>query len=282
MNELKLLKEPIFWLIAGLILIGLAIVQIPDHHLHLVCCDVGQGDAALISRGKTQILVDGGPDNRVLSCLADHLPFWDRRIEMVIASHPDADHIAGLIDVLKRYQVKTLIINSFGKETALFDQFKQSVEAEGALVYFPKKGDRFRAGGLEMTVLWPESQDRVLGATTLEKGANEVSIVFQLSYGRFDALFPGDISTKIEDQLELEDIEVLKVPHHGSKFSTGQEFLAEIKPELAVISVGRNRFGHPTEEVIERLEQESIKLLRTDQESKIEVVTDGKSWEIIK
>lgn len=278
MKKTEILKKPVFWLFLFLVLIWAGIFQLPDNKLHLVFCDVGQGDAILIYRGSTQILIDGGPNQSILNCLSSHLPFWDREIEMVVTTHPEADHISGMIDVIERYSVKQFVVNSLGKESAVFQEFQNSVLAENADVYFPKTGDRINLGPLRLTVLWPQSQENVLGATTIERGINDTSVVLKLSFGEFDALLTGDISTKVESQLDLTDIEVLKVAHHGSKYSTGEEFLKQIQPELAVISVGKNSFGHPTEEVLKRLSNQAIKLLRTDQEGEIEVVSDGKKW----
>lgn len=268
-------------LIGFALLIGLVwatIFSLPDDRLHLVFCDVGQGDAILISQGSTQILVDGGPSQEVLSCLSNHLPFWDQEIEIVIATHPDADHITGLIDVVERYSVKQFVLNSLGEDSAVFQEFQKAVLAEKSGIYFPKAGDEINLGLLKLSVLWPQAQEKVLGATTVEKEVNETSIVFQLSYGDFDVLLPGDISTKIESRLSLEDIEVLKVAHHGSKYSTSDDFLKQAQPELAVISVGKNRFGHPTKEVLERLSNLKIKILRTDKDGELEVVSNGKNW----
>lgn len=276
--ETDFFKKPIFWLILILILVLAAIFHLPDNQLHLVFCDVGQGDAILISQGSNQILIDGGPGQSVLGCLSNHLPFWDREIEMVVATHPEADHITGLIDVIERYNVKQFVVNSLGKESAVFREFRTAVLNEGSDIYFPKEGDRIKIGSLELLVFWPQSQEKVLGATTVKRGANETSIVLKLSFGSFDALLTGDISTKVESQLELEDVEVLKVAHHGSKYSTSEEFLEQAQPELAVISVGKNPFGHPTSEVIERIRELEIRLLRTDQEGEIEVVSDGRGW----
>lgn len=275
-----MLKKPLFWLILFLGLVWLAVFQAPDNQLHLVFCDVGQGDAILASYHANQILIDGGPNKQVLDCLANHLPFWDRQIEMVIATHPDADHLTGLIDVIERYDIQQFVINSRAKDSGVFREFQRVIGEERVPVFFPKKGDRIKLGDLSMTVLWPESQEKVLGATTVDKEANETSTVVQLSFGSFDVLLPGDISSKIENQLQLEDIEVLKVAHHGSKFSTSEEFLDQIQPELAIISVGRNSFGHPTQEVLERLKDRSIKCLRTDQEGTVEIISDGGSWEL--
>jgi len=270
-----------FVLIGLVLIIGLiwaAIFSLPDNQLHLVFCDVGQGDAILIYKGTTQILVDGGPNQQVLNCLSHHLPFWDRKIEIVVATHPDADHITGLIDVIERYDVRQFVLNSTGKDTAVYEEFKDVVLNEKSSIYFPHKGDEINLESVKFSVLWPLEQEKVLGATTMEGEVNETSIVFHLSFGDFDVLLPGDISSKVENKLELEDVEVLKVPHHGSKYSTSEEFLQQSQPELAVISVGKNRFGHPTNEVIERLNHQAIRLLRTDELGEIEVVSDGESW----
>lgn len=284
--ETNFLKKPIFWLILILILVWAAISQLPDNRLHLIFCDVGQGDAILLFQGSNQILIDGGPDQSVLGCLSNHLSFWDREIEIVVATHPESDHITGLIDVADRYDVKQFVVNSIGKDSAVFRDFKSAVLAEGSDVYFPKEGDRISIGSLKLLILWPQFQEQVLGATTVDKMANETSIVLKLSFGDFDALLTGDISAKIENQLDLSDslsrrrggIEVLKVAHHGSKYSTSEEFLAQVQPELAIISVGKNSFGHPTKEVIEKLRNLEIKILRTDEEGEIEVVSDGRKW----
>ncbi|HUV43175.1 MAG TPA: ComEC/Rec2 family competence protein [Patescibacteria group bacterium] len=267
-------------LVSLVLIIGLiwsAILSLPDNQLHLVFCDVGQGDATLIYQGSNQILIDGGPDQRVLSCLSHYLPFWDREIEMVIATHPESDHITGLIDVIERYKVKQFVINSVGKDSAVFQEFQAAVLAEKAAVYFPKAGDRIEINSLVLSFLWPRTQEKVLGVST-EREVNDTSLVFELAYGQFEALLTGDISTKVESQLSLEDIEVLKVAHHGSKYSTDKKFLKESHPELAIVSVGKNSFGHPTSEVIERLSQAGVKLLRTDQEGEIEVVSNGETW----
>lgn len=265
-----------FALILGLI--WAAIFSLPDNQLHLVFCDVGQGDAILVYQGSTQILIDGGPNQSVLNCLSNHLPFWDREIEMVVATHPDADHVTGLIDVIERYNVKQFVLNSVGKGSAVYKEFKDVVLAEKSEVYFPQTGDEIKIESIELAVLWPQSQEKVLGAITIEGEANETSTVLVLSYGNFDVLLPGDISTQVESQLDLTDVEVLKVAHHGSKYSTSEEFLRQVQPELAVISVGKNPFGHPTEQVLERLKNQAIKVLRTDQTGEIEVVSDGKNW----
>lgn len=260
-------------------LIWAAIFSLPDNQLHLVFCDVGQGDAILIYQGSTQILVDGGPNQSVLNCLSSHLPFWDREIEMVIATHPEADHISGLIDVIERYNVRQFVVTSLGKDTAVYQEFQAVVLEEQSDVYFPKSGDKINLGSLKLTILWPQSQEKVLGAMTPEREVNDTSVVLQLSYGNFCAFLSGDISSKVESRFDkVGPCQVLKVAHHGSKFSTSEEFLSAVQPELAVISVGKNSFGHPTNEVLKRLSNLETEILRTDKVGEVEVVSDGRNW----
>lgn len=258
MKELEILKKPLFWLILILILLWGAVFSLPDKQLHLVFCDVGQGDAILISYLQTQVLIDGGPDNKILGCLSKNMPFWDRQIEMVILTHPEEDHAGGLINVFERYGVRYFVSNGLGKSSTVL----------------VKAGDQIKIGSLHFLVLWPPKDYEI------NKELNDSSVVLKLSFGHSQALFTGDISEKIEQQLDLEEIEILKVAHHGSKFSTSEEFLDKIKPKLAVISVGKNNFGHPTQEVLERLKQAGVKVLRTDQQGNIEIVSDGRGWHV--
>jgi competence protein ComEC len=126
------------------------------------------------------------------------------------------------------------------------------------------------------------ANSNVLGGAVYSGETNDTSIVLRLSYGEFDALLTGDISIKVDEQLEVSPVEVLKVAHHGSKYSTSEGLLERLKPSLAIISVGKNSFGHPTSETLERLRARDIKILRTDQEGEIEIVSDGKKWGIKK
>ena len=293
MRGIEVTKKLIFWLILTAILLWAGVFSLPDNRLHLVFCDVGQGDAILITYRQTQILVDGGPNNKVLGCLADNIPFWDRTLEMVILTHPEADHFSGLIDVIKRYNVKQFVSNSLVNDLAGFWEFYQVVLDEKVNIYSPQAGDQLKIGPIELLVLWPKEKlgdnrlwlrdaPSVLGTATYPGKINETSIVLQLSFGNFDTLLTGDIDFDAEKQVNLSrqrgEIEVLKIAHHGSKYSTGEEFLKKIKPQLAVISVGKNSFGHPTKEVIEKLRDLDIKILRTDQEGEIKIVSDGKNW----
>ncbi len=250
----------VFWLVK----------QWPSERLKVVFCDVGQGDALLVIWKQVQIVIDGGPtEEGVLSCLGRNMPFWDREIELVVSTHPDQDHIGGLPDILERYTVGRVLSNGMEGLGDDYRRFKRLVDDE----YHPKTGERIKVGELEFKVLWPREG--------YEGETNERGIVLELSYGRFNALFMADISEKQEEEMlgELEDIEVLKVAHHGSKYSSSEEFLKSVRPELAIIEVGKdNRYGHPTREVLDRLGVLGIRVLRTDIDREVVVVSDGKKW----
>ncbi|MGB9707004.1 MAG: ComEC/Rec2 family competence protein [Microgenomates group bacterium] len=291
-------SQPFFkiFLIFLLLLAGLVwgvVSQLPDGRLHLIFCDVGQGDAILVVRRSTQILIDGGPNEKVLSCLSSHLPFWDRQIELVILTHPEYDHLTGLVSVIQRYKTLAIVSNSLLAETGIFQKFRQEVVSRQIPVHSPAAGEEIRVGEIKLRILSPEqklgeeivwrslAEPKVLGLTPFSGNFNKTAIVTLLDFGDFQALLPADIGAEEEKKIlpGLEEVEVLKVGHHGSKYSTSKELLAVTKPKLAVISVGaNNRYGHPTPEVLERLAAVGAKIRRTDLEGEIEVVSDGRNW----
>lgn len=268
-----------------------AILSYPDQNLHLIFCDVGQGDAILVVKGKNQVLIDAGPGEKVLGCLSQHLPFWDKTLELVILTHPEADHAGGLPSVLERYNVRQLVSNSLVVESGIFQKIREQVITKQISVYSPKVGDKIKIEDLEIGILFPlEKQGtelvwqklddpKVLGIEVFPGNLNETSIVSLLKYQDFEALLPGDIGIEEEEKLKIGDVEVLKIAHHGSKYSTSPGFLEKTTPELAIISVGAtNRYGHPTPEVLERLRNLEIKILRTDLDGEVEIVSDGENW----
>jgi len=241
---------------------------LPSNKTYLIACNVGQGDAILIIQKTTQILIDGGPNNKVLDCLAKNMPFYDREIELVINTHPEKDHLTGLIDVLDRYQVKQLITNNLTSDSEVYKAFSQKVKQKNIPTFSPQKGDIIKIANLELISLWPDK--KVLGEATAKTPVNDTGLVFQLKSGSFDVLLTADIDQEVEDQLikenNFQDIEVLKVAHHGSKYSSSEEFLEAIHPQIAIISVGKNQWGHPTQEVLDRLQSIGSQILRTDKE----------------
>lgn len=247
----------------------------PDGRLHLHVLDIGQGDALLIvTPSGQQIVVDGGPDSqRLLARLGPRLPPWDHRLELVVLTHPDADHLGGLPEVLERYQVARVLHSDTESETPLFAAWQARLSAEGAMVIRAQRGQTITIEpGLRLEVLHP-------GSHLPEEGTNNAAVVLRLRYGRFCALLTSDIEAPAEQVLVAEELghcALLKVAHHGSATSSTDAFLAAVRPAVALISVGAdNRFGHPNAEVLARLEWAGARVLRTDQRGTIELISDG-------
>lgn len=255
-----------------------------DGLLRVYMLNVGQGDAILIEAPNgNQILIDGGPDGKVLGELSRVMPFYDRTLDAVMLTHGDADHVSGLVDVLERYEVSTIIQTPVQTGTSVFDAWQHGVAMEEARVVYAAAGQIIDAGnGVQIRILFPFSE---LPAQET-KSANDFSIIALLVYKDFELLLTGDIEEKGERQLILNgvsiDADILKVGHHGSKTSTSPAFLEKVAPDVALISLGlNNRYGHPHPSVIERLEKSAIPYYRTDVHGAITVVTDGEQYQII-
>lgn len=240
--------------------------------------NVGQGDAVFIEFPEgTQVLIDGGPNASVLAELSQVMPPWDSTIDVVIATHPDADHIGGLPHVFAHFTVAMIVDTGMWKDTEVFRSYEAAAAAEGAERLVIERPVRLRLGDMAvLDVLWPaESRKGVV-----EKNPNAYAVVTRLVYGTTSFLFTGDIERGAEYALAargaLAPVDVLKVPHHGSRTSTSLRLLAAVRPELAIISVGAdNRYGHPVPEVLDRLEQSGAQVLRTDMHGRVTVVSNG-------
>lgn len=259
-----------------------------DGKLHVVFCDVGQGDAIFIRTPKgTDVLIDGGPDNSVLSCLSNHMPFWDRTIEVVSLTHPHADHLIGLISVLKRYKLESFISEKLENKTESFRELAKIVQNKKINSRYVFSGDKLRIkDGVVLQVLSPSAEflQRTSPSGVIGETGEFASLILLVSYGQFDVLLTGDsqvIGLSEAITAQLPSIEVFQVPHHGSKTGINQGLVDQIRPKLAVISVGKNnKYGHPSKEVIEILRNQDIKTLRTDQDGEVEIVSDGKLWNV--
>ena len=275
-----------------LALVGLSLGYAPDTNLHLIACDVGQGDGILAIYKDTQILIDGGPDERILECLSEHVPFWDRELELVILTHPQLDHYGGLIEVFRRYRVDTFLANGLDSGASSYQALKNAVGGSGTRVVNPKEGMVLRLGMIYLDILSPsqslltreapDSRANILGAFSSKKDPNDFSVVAILRLGEFDALLTGDIGpSEIPEILArggVRDVEYIKVPHHGSKNGLTHELLDASSPEIGIISVGKNSYGHPNEETLKMLREKGVRTLRTDEEGEIEIITDGNKW----
>lgn len=293
-------------LATGLILFVSFLWTLPDGKLRIVFCDVGQGDAAYVRfPDGRDMLVDGGPNDRVLGCLGNHMPFWDRHIDIVLMTHPQKDHMQGLISVFERFDVDYFVRSDIDNTTEGYAKLTEVVGRKKVPVRYAVQGERIDIGDTSLAMLWPSGeqiakgksarrpltdlqgealQKNVLGSSAVGD-LNDYSLVFSLRYGSFDAVFTGDADSRIESRyvgmkLSGDPIEVLKVPHHGSKTGMTSTFIEWIRPQLAVISVGKNSYGHPAETTLQLLSREQVRVLRTDQEGDILVVSDGTSWKV--
>lgn len=241
--------------------------------------DVGQGDAILIE-GPTgvQVLVDGGPDRGVLRTLAAELPLLDRSLDMVVETHPDKDHIAGLISVLERYQVNTILTPGIQHSSVFADAFIEAAQEEpNTLQFLARRGMRIHlGGGAYADVLYPD-RDVSQGET------NDGSVVIRVVYGKTSFMLTGDLPSTEEDHLIAVDGDgnglrstVLKAGHHGSKHSTNDAWLAAVQPEIVAISAGKdNRYGHPAPEMLARVRTEGAHIVSTIDSGTIHFVSDG-------
>ncbi len=274
-------KQLLLWLAIGILLcLSFVVWQWPDDKLHLIFCDVGQGDGELLVWKNVQILIDGGPDEAKLEqCLSKHMPFWDRKVELIINTHPEEDHLGALHAVVQKYEAGAFLNNGFLASNQGFAKLVEALQRKHLRPRLVKQGDRIKLGSVVLEVLWPSQESLEQKALQLNKN----SIVLRLQFGEFTALFTGDIG--IEEELALmhsgllDKAELLKIAHHGSKFSSSQTFVAKLRPKMAIFEVGaKNRFGHPNPEILTRFDLVRSKILRTDQNGTIEVVTDGAKW----
>ncbi len=255
-----------------------AAASLPDGKLHVYMLDVGQGDALLVRSPEGHVVViDGGPDPVLLSArLGEALPFWERRIDLLIATHQDSDHLSGLVPLLERYEVGQIVQGGPVGGSLLSAEWRRRIEAGEISEQCVGRGDLFLLGETRLWILHP-----VGGLTYHAADSNERSVVVLLEYGGLRMLLTGDIGAPSEAELLVAGVDlgatVLKVSHHGSASASSAAFLAETAPQIAMISVGAdNRFGHPSPQVLERLEAIQARVLRTDQVGTIELATDGR------
>ena len=271
MSRPKLLHSVIIFLLLIFLICFVALRLSQKNALAVVFLDVGQGDAILISQGSKQILVDGGKDGKVLlEKLGKHIPFWDRTIETIIATHPDQDHIGGLIKAIEAYTVETVIETGLQSDSQTYKKWEGDIANEYAQKIIAQRGVSIDMGnGARLGVIYPSVAGEGEGSDN-----NASSVVVRLTFGKNSFLFTGDLPMESERALlELgEDLrsDVLKVSHHGSKYGTSDMFLERVKPKEAVISVGKNNsYGHPSEEVINRLLARRMTIFKTSEEGDI-------------
>ena len=271
----------------------LSLLPSQENSLKIIFLNVGQGDAILIRTpvlaeapaGKLErrnVLIDGGPDKSIIYKLDRYLPFYERKIDLMILTHPDPDHLNGLVETLKRYRVEKVFYNGVEDRDLSYKEFLREIEEKRIEREIVWRGKIFEFGSGKIEILFPF--ENLSGKSF--KNDNEASIVFKLIYGKTSILFTGDATKKVEEQLIKHNLDlkadILKVSHHGSKTATSLEFLEKVKPKYAIISVGKNnKFGHPSLRVLKNLEKIGAKVLRTDQMGDIMFESNGQSLKIL-
>lgn len=252
-------------------------------NVEVVFLDIGQGDSILIkTKYNQQILIDAGPDNKILDRLGRNLPFYDKDLDMVIATHPDADHVAGLVSVLDRYKINLFLGGGLKHNTKVYQTLQAAVQEKKITERLVESRQIYDLGdNLFLDILYPNIS--FAGQDIADN--NVASIVAKLTDGEVDYLFTGDATLETESQLiesygAYLNSEILKVGHHGSRTSTGDLFLQAVSPEAAVIQSGRqNRYGHPSQVVLDRLSGANIPYFRNDELGDIKMASNG---EIVK
>jgi len=238
-----------------------------------------QGEASLIQLpGGIDILIDGGEGNDLCYELEKELPFFDKKVDYIFLSHPEKDHLEGLFCVLDFYEVDEIFIADFPQKSFLFEEFLKKAKKENIKVEKLSAGDmiEFPFGG-RIFVLWPPQE-------CIFDNFNDCSLVFLFLFGKEKILFTGDISERVEKILEFNydfKVDLLKVAHHGSKYSSSPDFLEKFSPQMAVIIASKNDKYHPSQRVLEAFEKEKIKTFITKKDGKIKFFSYGDSLEIV-
>lgn len=268
-------------LCAVTVVIWLPLLQAQHRVLEVAFLDVGQGDSILITTpSQRQVLIDGGPHDAVLRALGNHMSWLDRRIDVVVATHPDADHIGGLIPVLERFEVDAVMFSGVAKETLESDALYAQVTQKNIQRIEARRGQDIQLGdGVVLSILFP---DRDVSGVE----ANDGSIVTRLTYGGHSFLFTGDAPQSIEryittlDESTLKST-VLKVGHHGSHTSTDEVFLGYVDPEYAILSRGcNNSYGHPHEEIVRLLQEQGGAIYDTCEDGDVVFTSDGEALNV--
>lgn len=280
-----ILRLPKRWILILLViataLIWSAVIAVPDRQLEVSFLDAGQGDAIFIQTpSRQQILIDGGPDpDKICHALGDKLPFWDKSLDLVVLTHPDEDHITGLLEVLRRYKVKQVLEPGFEQDMPTYQEWLRLIDEKNIERTIARAGQLIELGdGITIEVLHPQAE--LMSGT--ESDTNNNSVVLRLVRDEVSFLFAGDMCEEAEREILFNGgygvtSTVLKVAHHGATTSTSTHFLTAVDPQVAVISAGKdNPFGHPNDALArlrEKVDEDKIYL--TSEDGTIKISTDG-------
>ena len=281
---LKTYRRKIFWW-GVLLLFSLALISLfafyqnaKKPQLAVFFFDVGQGDAIFVeSYDGTQILIDGGPPNRILPLIGKRMSYFDKYIDVVVLTHPHADHVSGLIEVLEKYNIGMLIESGVDYHTAEAKTFEKLIKEKNIkTVIIGHPVDLNFYNNAVLRFIYPEES---FSGKTL-KNVHDSALISEIDFEGKKILLMSDAEKNVEKRLvregKISDIDVLKTGHHGSKTSTSESFLNAVHPSYAVIEVGaKNTYGHPHPTVLDRLANHNIPYYRTDTNGRIELVSDG-------
>lgn len=273
MEELNISKKQIILILTFSLFIffGYFLFQNLDSKTKIVFCDVGQGDATYIRvKNKVDVLIDAGPDKKILNCLGKHMPFWDKKIELAFLSHPNKDHYQGFFFINGRYKIERFVTVESPFVSPSYKNLIETLKKNQVLILKKFQGDQINILNDRFLFLWPAKN-------YFSSEDNDYSHLLLFQEDDFKALFTGDASPKILNLIVktnsidfIKNINLIKIPHHGSKNGLTKNFLSISNPKIAVISVGKNNtYGHPAKEVLEMLKAQKVKIKRTDEEGNI-------------
>ncbi len=262
-------------IVAGYVAFGMLFLQIPDQKFHIYFLDIGQGDSILIKTPQNhQILIDGGPGNTVIEELGEVLPFFDKSIDLIVLTHPHADHVDGLIEVIKRFNVDNVLITGVFYDSPDYKEFLNEIKEKNINVLFVESVTDFRFGNTVLDIIYPKN--RIVGKKF--PNANNSSIAMRVLYKNIKILLTGDIEAEAEQKLIQTGLDlkadIFKAGHHGSKTSSSIDLLRKIRPTIAIIQSGaENSFGHPHKETLENFKKIGVKkIFRNDLQGRIEFI----------
>lgn len=258
-----------------------ASAQITDGQCKISFLNVGQADAALISLpSNVQVLIDAGTDIGTVSKVESQMPSFDDKIEYVIATHPDSDHIGGMPLVLESYKVGQYIQTNKKSDSKTYLKVQELIKAKNIETHIAQKGETINLSALASAKILSPDESKIESLSS-----NDSSIVFRFACGKAFAIFSGDAQTQIQDQIARENpsdnlkAQIFKIAHHGAQNAFSKNLMLAVKPEMAVISVGKNSYGHPSDFVLSELKKLSINYLRTDQAGTINFVSNSLVWQ---
>jgi competence protein ComEC len=252
--------------------------RLPEQNLKVTFLDVGQGDAILIHTPLQQkILIDAGPDANILPAISPELGFFEKKIQLMIVTHPDADHIAGFTEILRRFEVENILFTGVQHPTQWYRDILQQIDQQGIPTILAHTDTDFRFGDVVVDVFYPH--DYFVAVKPAD--ANALSVSTRITFGTTAVVLTGDLDLHAEEKVLATEqnlsAQIFKLSHHGSRTANSEEFIAAVDPEIVIVSAGvDNKFDHPHAEVIERVADK--KILETAKEGNIRFVSDGRKW----